>query len=41
LNAHQTTEYNAANYRTTPCYDLCKVAVNRLGWAHSHDLCCR
>ena len=33
-----TTEWNAANYRTTPYYDLCKVAVNRMAWAHSHDL---
>lgn len=33
-----TAEYNAANYRLSPFYDLAKVAVNRMAWAHSQDL---
>lgn len=33
-----TAEYNAANYRLSPFYDLAKVAVNRMGWAHARDL---
>ncbi len=33
-----TAEYNAAHYRINPFYDLAKVAVTRMGWAHAHDL---
>jgi NAD(P)-dependent dehydrogenase (short-subunit alcohol dehydrogenase family) len=33
-----TSEYNAEHYRINPFYDLAKVAVNRLGWAHAKDL---
>lgn len=33
-----TAEYNAQNYRLSPFYDLTKVAVNRMGWAHAQDL---
>ncbi|MGL4235756.1 SDR family oxidoreductase [Tabrizicola sp.] len=33
-----TAEYNAANYRNNPFYDLAKTAVNRLAWAHAKDL---
>ena len=33
-----TADYNATNYRLSPYYDLSKVAVNRLAWAHAHDL---
>ncbi|MBK4217461.1 SDR family oxidoreductase [Paracoccus caeni] len=33
-----TAEYNATNYRISPFYDLAKVAVNRMAWAHSKDL---
>jgi NAD(P)-dependent dehydrogenase (short-subunit alcohol dehydrogenase family) len=33
-----TAEYNARNYRHSPFYDLAKVAVNRMAWAHAHDL---
>jgi NAD(P)-dependent dehydrogenase (short-subunit alcohol dehydrogenase family) len=33
-----TTEYNATHYRINPFYDLAKVAVNRMAWAHAHDL---
>jgi NAD(P)-dependent dehydrogenase (short-subunit alcohol dehydrogenase family) len=33
-----TADYNAQNYRTTPFYDLAKVAVNRMAWAHAKDL---
>lgn len=33
-----TTAYNTANYRLSPFYDLAKVAVNRMAWAHSRDL---
>jgi NAD(P)-dependent dehydrogenase (short-subunit alcohol dehydrogenase family) len=33
-----TAEYNAQNYRISPYYDLAKVAVNRMGWAHAKDL---
>ena len=33
-----TAEYNAENYRLSPFYDLAKVAVNRMGWAHAKDL---
>lgn len=33
-----TAEYNADHYRISPFYDLAKVAINRLGWAHAKDL---
>ena len=33
-----TAEYNARNYRLSPFYDLAKVAVNRMAWAHAKDL---
>ncbi|RFA30970.1 short-chain dehydrogenase [Alkalilimnicola ehrlichii] len=33
-----TTAYNADHYRLSPFYDLAKVAVNRMGWAHAQDL---
>lgn len=33
-----TAEYNADHYRINPFYDLAKVAVNRMGWSHAHDL---
>jgi NAD(P)-dependent dehydrogenase (short-subunit alcohol dehydrogenase family) len=33
-----TAEYNACHYRISPFYDLAKVAINRLGWAHAKDL---
>ncbi len=33
-----TAEYNATHYRLSPFYDLAKVAVNRMGWAHAKDL---
>ncbi|RKQ91037.1 NAD(P)-dependent dehydrogenase (short-subunit alcohol dehydrogenase family) [Solirubrobacter pauli] len=33
-----TTEYNAKTYRESPFYDLAKVAINRMGWAHAQDL---
>lgn len=33
-----TTAYNAHHYRNNPFYDLAKVAVNRLAWAHAQDL---
>lgn len=33
-----TAEYNAQNYRISPFYDLAKVAVNRMAWAHAQDL---
>ena len=33
-----TAEYNAANYRISPFYDLAKVSVTRLAWAHARDL---
>ena len=33
-----TAEYNAQNYRINPFYDLAKVAVNRMAWAHAKDL---
>lgn len=33
-----TAAYNAGHYRLSPFYDLAKVAVNRLGWAHAQDL---
>lgn len=33
-----TAEYNAEHYRLSPFYDLAKVAVTRLAWAHAKDL---
>jgi NAD(P)-dependent dehydrogenase (short-subunit alcohol dehydrogenase family) len=33
-----TAEYNATNYRLSPFYDLAKVAVIRMAWAHAQDL---
>ena len=33
-----TAEYNAAHYRINPFYDLAKVAVTRMAWAHAKDL---
>jgi NAD(P)-dependent dehydrogenase (short-subunit alcohol dehydrogenase family) len=33
-----TAEYNADHYRLSPFYDLAKVAVTRMAWAHAKDL---
>ncbi|BCH14588.1 SDR family oxidoreductase [Mesorhizobium sp. L-2-11] len=33
-----TAEYNAAHYRLSPFYDLAKVSVTRMAWAHAQDL---
>ena len=33
-----TAEYNAGHYRISPFYDLAKVSVNRMAWAHAKDL---
>jgi NAD(P)-dependent dehydrogenase (short-subunit alcohol dehydrogenase family) len=33
-----TAEYNAGRYRVSFFYDLAKVAVNRMAWAHARDL---
>ena len=33
-----TAEYNATHYRLSPFYDLAKIAVTRMAWAHSKDL---
>jgi NAD(P)-dependent dehydrogenase (short-subunit alcohol dehydrogenase family) len=33
-----TADYNAAHYRINPFYDLAKVAVTRMAWAHAQDL---
>lgn len=33
-----TAEYNADHYRLSPFYDLAKVGVNRMAWAHAKDL---
>jgi len=33
-----TAEYNTGHYRLSPFYDLAKVAVNRMAWAHAKDL---
>ena len=33
-----TADYNAEHYRINPFYDLAKVAVNRMAWAHARDL---
>ena len=33
-----TEEYNATHYRINPFYDLAKVSVTRMAWAHAQDL---
>ncbi len=33
-----TDDYNAGHYRLSPFYDLAKVAVIRMAWAHAKDL---
>jgi NAD(P)-dependent dehydrogenase (short-subunit alcohol dehydrogenase family) len=33
-----TDAYNAEHYRINPFYDLAKVSVNRMAWAHAKDL---
>lgn len=33
-----TADYNAGHYRLSPFYDLAKVGVNRMAWAHARDL---
>ena len=33
-----TAEYNAEHYRINPFYDLAKVSVTRMAWAHAKDL---
>ena len=33
-----TADYNDRHYRINPFYDLAKVAVTRMAWAHAHDL---
>jgi NAD(P)-dependent dehydrogenase (short-subunit alcohol dehydrogenase family) len=33
-----TPEYNGRHYRINPFYDLAKVAVTRMAWAHAQDL---
>jgi NAD(P)-dependent dehydrogenase (short-subunit alcohol dehydrogenase family) len=33
-----TPDYNADHYRINPFYDLAKVAVTRMAWAHARDL---
>jgi NAD(P)-dependent dehydrogenase (short-subunit alcohol dehydrogenase family) len=33
-----TADYNADHYRINPFYDLAKVAVARMAWAHAKDL---
>ncbi|MCF6123848.1 MULTISPECIES: SDR family oxidoreductase [Mesorhizobium] len=33
-----TAEYNADHYRLSPFYDLAKVALTRMAWAHAQDL---
>ena len=33
-----TAAYNAEHYRQSPFYDLAKIAVNRMAWAHAKDL---
>ena len=33
-----TAAYNAEHYRINPFYDLAKVAVTRMAWAHAQDL---
>jgi NAD(P)-dependent dehydrogenase (short-subunit alcohol dehydrogenase family) len=33
-----TPDYNARHYRINPFYDLAKVSVTRMAWAHAQDL---
>jgi len=33
-----TSDYNAEHYRINPFYDLAKVSVTRMAWAHAKDL---
>jgi len=33
-----TADYNATHYRLSPFYDLAKVGVTRMAWAHAKDL---
>src|SRR6185369_12858417 len=33
-----TAEYNASHYRISVFYDLAKVSINRLAYAHGHEL---
>ena len=33
-----TSDYNVTHYRLSPFYDLAKIAVNRMAWAHAKDL---
>jgi len=33
-----TADYNAEHYRINPFYDLAKVSVTRMAWAHAQDL---
>jgi NAD(P)-dependent dehydrogenase (short-subunit alcohol dehydrogenase family) len=33
-----TADYNSDHYRINPFYDLAKVAVTRMAWAHAKDL---
>jgi NAD(P)-dependent dehydrogenase (short-subunit alcohol dehydrogenase family) len=33
-----TADYNADHYRINPFYDLAKVEVTRMAWAHARDL---
>jgi NAD(P)-dependent dehydrogenase (short-subunit alcohol dehydrogenase family) len=33
-----TADYNAERYRINPFYDLAKVSVTRMAWAHAQDL---
>lgn len=33
-----TRDYNARNYRLSVFYDLAKIAVDRMAWAHAKDL---
>jgi NAD(P)-dependent dehydrogenase (short-subunit alcohol dehydrogenase family) len=33
-----TAEYNAEHYRINPFYDLAKISVTRMAWAHAKDL---
>jgi NAD(P)-dependent dehydrogenase (short-subunit alcohol dehydrogenase family) len=33
-----TADYNATHYRINPFYDLAKVSVTRMAWAHAQDL---
>lgn len=36
-----TRDYNARNYRLSVFYDLAKIAVDRMAWAHAKDLAAR